>query len=349
MNSTRFEHSLGVMHLASLAASWLDLSDVDTSALKAACLLHDVGHGPFSHTSDQVLSRRGFPHEDNSCKIIRDSEISDILSESGLDPEFVTGLIMGEGSLGNLVSSEIDLDKMDYLIRDSYYAGVAYGVIDVERVLYSLKLVKDDLVIDSRGLEAVESLLISRNMMYQTVYRHHAKRIAESMFVHALEKMMDDGLSIIELSLMDDISLMSLMRDQSGYVGDIIDRIDRRCLFKNFFSEKIISMTDTFRTELEEDIYSIEERIAKDFQVDKGYVLLDYPEIRLNEFHMKIEVDGRLEWIYDVSTLAKDLEKSEQEKLLFNIYVAPEQIEKMDDFNENEYIEYSQTKLDKFT
>ncbi|MFH1404019.1 MAG: HD domain-containing protein [Candidatus Altiarchaeota archaeon] len=349
MNSTRFEHSIGVMHLAGLVSEYLSLDEADTQSLKAACLLHDVGHGPFSHTSDNVLTRRGIPHEARSCEIIAKTEVADVLDRHGIEPTHVAGLVMGVGSIGKLVSSEIDLDKMDYLIRDSYYAGVAYGVIDVERVLYNLTLEDDDLYVNNRGLEAVELLLVSRNLMYQTVYRHHTKRIAESMFAHALENMLEEGMSPDELSSMDDISLISHMRRQEGYVKDITSRIDERRLFKKIFHERINMMTETFRKELEENIRAIESKIASDYSVEDGYALLDFPEIRLNEFKVKIEVDGEYKRIDEVSTLARDLEKSEKEKLLFNIYAAPEQLGKLSGFKPEDYIEYAQTRLGKFT
>jgi HD superfamily phosphohydrolase len=350
MNSTRFEHSLGVMHLAGLMSDWLELSADDRQALKAACLLHDVGHGPFSHTSDEVLSKRGMRHELNSSRIILETEVGDVLKEHGLKPKYIAELVLGKGGLGKLVSSEIDLDKMDYLVRDAYYAGVAYGVIDVERLLYSVKLVEGEVVLDSRGLEAVESLLISRNLMYQTVYRHHTKRIAESMFAHALEKILLEGsISPLELSEMDDVDLIALMRNSSGYVGDITARIDGRRLFKKVFQEKIMSMTEPFRLELKDKLLEIEARIAKEYGVDGGYVLLDYPEVRLTEFQVKIELNGEFKRIDEVSTLARDLEESEQEKLLFNIYVTPGEQDKLREFKPEDYLEYAQTRLGRFT
>jgi hypothetical protein len=172
MNSTRFEHSLGVMYLAGLLSDHLNLRKDERKLLRVASLLHDVGHCAFSHTSDELLKRFKIFHEENSANIILRSEISDILKEGGVDPIEVANLIKGKGALSKLLSSEIDIDKMDYLIRDSYYAGVAYGVIDLERVIHGIKLMKDsgEVVVKRGSLEAVESLLISRNLMYQTVY-----------------------------------------------------------------------------------------------------------------------------------------------------------------------------------
>ncbi|MFC2162912.1 HD domain-containing protein [Candidatus Altiarchaeota archaeon] len=349
MNSTRFEHSLGTMHLAGLMASHLELPADESQALRAASLLHDIGHGPFSHTSDAILTSHGMPHEENSAQIIRDTGVGDVLGDHGLDPSLIADIVLGKGGLGKLVSSEIDLDKMDYLVRDSYYAGVAYGVIDVERVLYSIKLVKDEVVLDPRGLEAVEALLISRNLMYQTVYRHHTKRIAEAMFGHALSCLLEDGVTPAELSGMDDYSLISIMRARDGYAGKIMECIDERRLFKKVFQERISIMTEPFRRELEENIGSIEGAISRDHGIDSGYALCDYPETRMNEFRVKVGMDGGLRRIDEVSTLAAGLRESEEEKLTFNIYVGPDWLDKIADFRPNKYIEYAQTRLGRFT
>ena len=348
MNSTRFEHSLGVMHLAGLLASHLSLSEQETLYLKSAALLHDVGHPPFSHSSDSLLSKMGFSHETNSSRIVQKTEVSDILKDRGLKPKAVSDIILGKGVLGKIVASEIDVDKMDYLIRDAYYAGVAYGVIDLQRVLYNIKLMKDDVIIDARGLEAVEFLLISRNMMYQTVYRHHTKRIAEAMFTRALGDMIRKGLSVRSLLDMDDISLTQMMRSSKGYSREIAGRLDYRRLFKSVFQENVTALTESTKAELDENAMQIEAKITKDFRIKKGFLLLDYPEPKFSEFRIKVEHDGDFKTIDEVSPLAKSLEHSEVEKLTVNVYVSPEETGKFKRFNPEKYLNYAQTSIKKY-
>lgn len=350
MNSTRFEHSLGVMHLAGLAANHLDLNDDDTAMVRAAGLLHDVGHGPFSHTTDSIFERDGLTHETNSSKIIRETVIADILGDAGFNADEVADLVLEKGRLSSIISSEIDVDKMDYLIRDSHYAGVAYGFIDLERLIYSLKLVGNDLVVKEGSLEAVEFLLISRNMMYQTVYRHHAKRIAESMLVHAIQYLIDcNELTLDQLLAMDDIDLIHTLRESGGYPGEIMERLDQRRLFKKFFQERIVDVTDAFLEDLRVNDRSIERKISGDYSIPGGYLLLDIPETKLLEYKISVEIDGELKTIDEVSSLARTLEESEQEKLYLNMYVAPEYLKKLEDFNPEPYIEYRQTRLQRYT
>ncbi|RLI93442.1 MAG: HD domain-containing protein [Candidatus Altiarchaeales archaeon] len=350
MNSTRFEHSLGVMHLAGRVADHLELGREEKINLRIAGLLHDIGHCAFSHTSDAVLNKIGISHEENSIQMIIRTEIADILKENGINPIEVTELITGRGRFGKIISSEIDVDKMDYLIRDSYYAGVAYGIIDLERIIYGMKIIKGEMVINRGSLEAVESLLISRNMMYQTVYRHHTKRIVESMFSEALNDLLENGKTgYDEFLLMDDIDLVYVLRHSGGYSQDIMKRIDERRLFKIFFQENLSAVNENFRKEMYENKHKIQERIADDYGIERGYLLLDTPESKMSEFMIKVEdSDGELRRIDEISNLAKVLEKSEIEKLNFCIYAPLEEFKKLKNFNAERYIEFEQTRLKRY-
>jgi len=348
MNSTRFEHSLGVMHLAGLMADHLGLDEDDRKKLRVAALLHDIGHCAFSHTSDDILSKRGYSHEENSSRIILETEISGILNKYDLNPEEISDLIKGKGNLSKILSSEIDIDKMDYLVRDSYYAGVAYGMIDLERIIYGIKLMNSDLVVKKGSLEAVESLLIGRNLMYQTVYRHHTKRIVEAMFRNAMDSIIEKKLKYEKFIEMDDIDLVHRLRNSEGYPREIMKRIDERRLFKTFFQERLILIEENFRRDILENRKEIEEDICEDFGIKKGFLLIDIPETKMSEFKILVEDNGELKRIDEVSSLAKALEKSEREKLMFCIYTAPEFLDKLKDFNAEKYIEFSQTRLGRF-
>jgi uncharacterized protein len=345
MNSTRFEHSLGVHHLGGLVSGNLSLPEKERGQVQAACLLHDLGHGPFSHTFDELLMSHGLEHEDESCRIILKTGISDLLKEAGISPAKVADLVKGKGKLGKLLSSEVDVDKMDYLVRDAYYAGVAYGVTDVERLLNSLTLEGGDVVVDFGGLEAAESLLINRNLMYQTVYRHHTKRIAESMMQHGVERMIEGGASIEEIFRMDDVDLIHMMRSWRGYVKDMISRIEGRRLFKNVFSERISLLTDDSKRELSKRKRQVEERIASDLRIKEGYLMVDYPETSMSEYKVRMRTPQGLRSIADVSALAKSLESSERDKLTVNIYARPEDKAKFRGFRPERYLSYRQAKI----
>jgi HD superfamily phosphohydrolase len=341
MNSTRFEHSLGVMHLAGLVSDHLGLDEKKRMSLRAAGLLHDVGHAPFSHTLDKIFYP-GFSHERTSSRVILDSGVSDLLRQEGLRPKDISDLVLGRSPLSKIISSEIDVDKMDYLKRDSYYAGVAYGVIDLERIIYSLKMVRKDIVIRENNLEAVESLLINRNLMYQTVYRHHTKRIAESMFLHAIRSMIERGdVSKSSLASMDDIELITLLRNSDGYSRDIMERLDCRLLFKTCLMEKITLFRKDFRERLMDIEEELENRISNDYGIPEGHIFVDAPESSLSEFRIRIEQSGSLKRIDKVSLLARALERSEQEKLTMGVYVSPQYMKKFKGFKPRRYFKYT--------
>jgi hypothetical protein len=291
----------------------------------------------------------GHSHEENAVRLISSSEIGDILARHGLDGKKVAGLITGKGNFGKIISSEIDIDKMDYLIRDSYYAGVAYGIIDLERIIQGMKLYNNELVIGKGSQEAVESLLINRNMMYQTVYRHHTKRIIEAMFKRALQEMVDsENIGYEDFIRMDDADLVCRLRASKGYSHQMMERVDKRRLFKIFYSERISRIEENFRRDMIEKEKAIEDRIAADFGVDVGLVLLDMPETKMSEFRIRIESDEGLKYIHEISTLARSLKESEEEKMNFCVYAPPEQLGKFKLFDMEKYVEFTQKKLNRF-
>ena len=180
-NHTRFEHSLGAYHLARVLADHLGLDEVEKLKVGAAALLHDVGHGPLSHATEAALSPYLRREHENVIDLLRKSELREVLGEHGLLPQEIQSTIYGENRLGQIVSSEIDADRMDYLIRDSHYTGVAYGVIDHLRLIKMMKVHLGELVVESGGIQAATSLLISRLLMHPAVYYHHVCRISECM------------------------------------------------------------------------------------------------------------------------------------------------------------------------
>jgi HD superfamily phosphohydrolase len=173
------------------------------------------------------------------------------------------------------------------------------------------------------------------------------------MFQHALIYLFENNeLAYEDFIRMDDLDLVYKLRNSKGYSKKIMQRIDDRNLFKIFFQEKISSLTEHFRGGLYEEKNELEEQIAQDFNIPKGFLLLDIPEIKLSEFRILIETNDdehkKLKMIDEVSVLARALEKSEWEKLTFCLYTAPEYKKKLKNFNPEKYIEFSQTRLEKF-
>ncbi len=194
---SRFTHSLGAFHLATRILAKLndkyDISADDHTAVRVAALLHDVGHGAFSHVLETIL---GFHHEDFTVEAVLSSEteIGVLLKEySPRLPERVADIIRGTFrpmALAQLVSSQLDVDRMDYLLRDSLMTGVKYGVYDLEWIIKSIEIneADDQLYVSARGLYAVEDYLQARYYMFRQVYFHRTLRAAETLLQALLRR-----------------------------------------------------------------------------------------------------------------------------------------------------------------
>ncbi len=202
---SRFEHSLGSMFLAGLSGQTLYskdyLTDMDIiQKLRIAALLHDVGHGPFSHLYEEV-SKNGvkFSHESFGQKIITTTIISDIIEKNGYDSKEIASISFGKHKmnfLNEIISGGLSVDLMDYLPRDSYFSGTEYGKIDYHRIINSLEVSShNNLGINKSSLYSYESMLISRYQMFKAVYFHKSVRSGEVMLVHSM-KMQNDALNL---------------------------------------------------------------------------------------------------------------------------------------------------------
>ena len=189
-NHTRFAHSLGTMHLMRRAIQLLrgkgyDITDEELEAASLAILLHDSGHGPFSHTLENSIVQ-GISHEELSLMVMQKfNEIHDGQLDKAIQ------MFKGEyekGFLSKLISSQLDVDRIDYLKRDSYFSGVAEGSVNAERLLEMMEVVDNDLAIEAKGIYSVESFIVARRIMYWQVYMHKAVLSAEYMLRNILKR-----------------------------------------------------------------------------------------------------------------------------------------------------------------
>ncbi|HID16473.1 MAG TPA: HD domain-containing protein, partial [Candidatus Atribacteria bacterium] len=195
---TRFGHSLGAMHLAGVVGEHLAnlglIKEDEIEYLRIAALLHDIGHGPFSHVYEDIsIKYLGKDHEDLTYWLITESEIKDILNDYGLDVEEVATLAISKKNsekmkiLDQVISSQYDVDKMDFLVRDSHFTGVQYGLVDIFRIIHSLDVINGKLAVEIPGaLYALESFLIARYEMFKAVYYHRSVRSANLMLSEAM-------------------------------------------------------------------------------------------------------------------------------------------------------------------
>ena len=324
---TRFDHALGVYHLARRALALLgergELDGVDPLECRLAplaALLHDIGHYPFSHALEELGERR-VPghHEELTGHFLAEPALRAVLQEVAPDaPERIEALIRGESGspLQGLVSGSLDLDKIEYLNRDAFFCGVPYGAVDVDRLVHALALVRDpgsgevEVGIHAKGLAALESLLFAKYQMFRNVYWHHAVRAATVLYLRLVQEAVDAGLlGPAELVGRSDEGLLSLLEARAARAGGEAGRRVEgwlRGLRERRLPKRAVEVPgEALRgTPLAEWFYrdealkhALEERLAAELGLPTGGVFLDYPEKpRMMELDLLLlEPDGHIQ------------------------------------------------------
>ena len=283
---TRFEHSLGVMHIASQAGQALNEKGIlkldDIEILRLAGLLHDIGHGPFSHLFEEIIQQKKFSHEDFGKEIILKSEIGDSLSKNGYDKKLITKIAFGDSKLqymNEIISGALSADMMDYLLRDGYFTGAEHAQIDHKRITQSLNVHKKKLALERSALYSFESMMHSRYQMFKAVYFHKTVRAAEVMLLEAL-RLSDDEFGFTSFNideyvkLTDEYVLSKLVSSKSSklkrarqFAEDYQNRKLLKCVF-----ERIL----TSRTNLGKDrTNELRTSISKKSKVDESEIFVD--------------------------------------------------------------------------
>jgi len=292
---TRLEHSLGTYYMASQAVEKLDLDNHERHIVSCAALLHDIGHGPFSHTLESILRNSlGIDHVDLTEKIIfgeyetfdarekktiTSSSVDDTLDNHSVDKKKIAEIIRGKTHekpyLSQLLNSAIDVDQLDYLIRDAYYTGVSYGMIDVERFLQTLTINKNNLMIKRKGVGVVENILMARGLMYSSVYFHKTVRIAELM-------------------LSKDAELISELKTMGPFQHEIATRLKYRKLFKQAYWASSSDLDEARLTvvknlEDEKRQKEKEREIENALNIPAGHIIIDVPYQDLHQAEPRID------------------------------------------------------------
>ncbi len=301
---TRLEHSLGVFHLAWQVADSLGLPDDERRHVVCAGLLHDIGHGPFSHTLESNLEEIfGVDHVDLTEELllgkyqvfydfeqsfIDSDSVVEVLNRHGLDVSWVIDIIRGKvghhSYLSQMLNSSVDVDQLDYLIRDAYYTGVAYGMVDTSRLLQMMRVHDGRLVVDRKGVGSVENMLVARGLMYSSVYFHKTVRIAELMLSRAIALL--DDVKPFEFFRMTDAEILVELRKLGEFQREIVTRLKYRELFKQAFAVSFADADDE-KVALARSLDGVEQRRAKERELEealdipRGHVIIDVPRQEL--------------------------------------------------------------------
>jgi HD superfamily phosphohydrolase len=303
-NHTRFEHSLGVMYLAGLSCENSNLAEHLTKdeiqTIRFAALLHDVGHGPFSHIYEHLLVKLSKTHEDLTRWIIEKSELRDKLRELGQDPNTIGKLAVGElgvqgkNFVDQIIQSAFDVDKLDFIVRDTYHTGAKYGYVDVFRLIHALDVLDGNLAVDLGALSALESLILARIESFKSIYFHRVARAAQIMIATAMENAKDE-LGLIDFKTpeeylaLNDYTVWTMLK-KSQKSRRIIDALENRrllkCAYEQTFYVKDKTVTSIFG--VEEIRSQIRDKIAEKAKVPLDAVVIDVPTVPSVPYHHSI-------------------------------------------------------------
>ena len=292
-NHTRFHHAIGCLHLMQKAVQVLqfkqiEISDEESNALYISILLHDIGHGAFSHALEHSIVN-GISHEEISLKYMK--KLND-----EFDGQLTLAIEVFEGNykrkfLNQLISSQLDIDRLDYLKRDSFYTGVAEGNISSERLITMMNVVNDELVIEEKGIYSVEKFLIARRLMYWQVYLHKTGLAAENMLVNVLRrakelsnsgeklfasralsyflntKISNNNFSDKTLDLfskLDDFDILSAIKEWTYHSDNILSSLS-----KMIINRKLLKVEVQQNIFLEENINKIKYKIKQSFKLSE--------------------------------------------------------------------------------
>ncbi len=282
---TRFEHSLGVMYIAGQAGQALHEKEAiksdEIDILRLAGLLHDIGHGPFSHIFEEVSRTKKTSHEDFGRRLILQSDIGDYLESSGFEKRLIADVAFNRSRfkyLNEIISGALSADMMDYLLRDSYFTGTEHARIDYKRITHSLDVHRRHLALDQSALYSFESMVYSRYQMFKAVYFHKTVRAAEVMLVEAL-RLSDDEFGFTTsdpdgfLNLTDEQALSMIESSKSPNLKGarkLVEDFKNRRLIKCVFEKILTGKADTGI-----DTGNIRAEISKRSRIDEDEIFVD--------------------------------------------------------------------------
>ena len=320
-NHTRHEHCMGTSHIVGKMADSVGLESGDKQLASVAGLLHDIGHTAFSHLGDEIDGVED--HVIRTTKIIAKTEISDILSEEGIDSKEVNQIIMGEHKLGPLVSGDLDGDRLDYLVRDAHYTGVSTGV-DMGRLIATMSMSDSNLVIKEGGLPAVEALLTARSTMYPTVYFHPFVRGAELMLARATNHAISSNHFTKEDFInFTDHKLLSELDKAGGLSKKIVNNFENRNIAKRALS---LTKEQAENSGLEKSKRSqYEADIASKLGVSASEIYVDIPPLPVVP-GLKAKIlknDGNIDLARNLSRLLLGLYEAQFDHWRCSVYAPP--------------------------
>jgi len=350
---TRFHHALGAMHLMSeaidvLRAKGLEITPEEAEASIIAILLHDIGHGPFSHALENSIV------ENISHELISEFFMSDLNKHFNGRLTLALKIFKNTYSkkfLHQLVSGQLDVDRLDYLNRDSFYTGVSEGVIGSERIIKMLNVVNDELVVEAKGIYSVEKFVLARSLMYWQVYLHKTVVSAEFLLINILKRakyLAQNGTTIFatpaleiflknnyneksflknhhlleEFALLDDYDIYAAIKVWCKCNDSILSALSKRLINRNLFKIEMQNMPFD-----ENFIKTIKEKTQKNLNIDEsdiGYFVFTNKttnSIYKQEKNDKIKILFKNGSLLDITDASDQLDKNILNKTIVKYFL----------------------------
>ena len=292
---SRFSHSLGVYEIARRMMEEVNsisesLSEYEKVQILCAALLHDLGHGPFSHFFETLSKKH---HEDMTCDLIMDESTQVHQALDKVDKNLANNIVKilkhthPKKMMNQIISSQLDADRMDYLLRDAYETGTSYGTFDLERILRTLRVKNESLCVKSTGMHSIEDYIMARYHMYWQVYLHPDAKSYESMIslffkryekvrnIDVFEPLMKGELSVKEFYLMDEMRMFygfqQALESSDNILSDFADRILNRRIF-DWIEEPSLEKVDEIKKKIESKGYPLEYYYYEEISQSKPYL-----------------------------------------------------------------------------
>jgi HD superfamily phosphohydrolase len=266
-----------------------------------AALLHDVGHGPFSHVFEHLLEKfLNQTHEEMTAWIIEKSELGDRINSVGFNPKKIAKLAIGQLApkgkrfMDQTIQSAVDVDKLDFLVRDTYHTGAEYGNVDVFRLIHMLDVLDENLAIDTGALSALESFILARVESFRSIYFHRVSRAVQIMLASAMEEAKDE-LGLVKFSTpeeylaLNDYTVWTMLK-LSEKSRKIMENLERRrllkCAYDQTFYVKEKTVSKLFSTQ--EIRNEMRDKIAEEAGIDPKSVVIDVPTLPSVPYHHSV-------------------------------------------------------------
>lgn len=271
---TRFAHSIGVMHVSGLMANQLGLDNAEVTEVRIAGLLHDIGHGPFSHTSEEVVGEEVFDHEERSAKIAKK-----ICSDLPVNENNICDYILGENN-PSVVAGIIDSDRLDYIVRDSIFTSVDHGLVDVQSIVRFTTMDDGQIAFEQKAIPSINDMLSARLRMMKVVYRYSTVRRFATLIKRAMEQYVRQQ-SVNSLLEHDDYTMHSELSDGNNkYYKELINRDVSREVYEVGINDGL-SKSDLRKLSNRPD-RELRKLISKNMNLDSNDILVSAPYIPAN-------------------------------------------------------------------